>query len=132
VHGVDDKEARARLGRFGLDGARHLVTIADLSGGQKARVVLASLALQRPHILVLDEVRARWEGSRGYQGWRFEALQRSSCPLGRRAALSFRVRDGGAGEGEGTHMLHSSYLTSMSHPLLSFILLSFNLLLHLE
>ena len=36
----------------GLDGPRHLVKIKDLSGGQKARVVLASIALQSPHILV--------------------------------------------------------------------------------
>ena len=40
---------------FGLDGARHLVRCGALSGGQKARVVLAGLALQRPHLLLLDE-----------------------------------------------------------------------------
>jgi len=31
------------------------VKICDLSGGQKARVVFASLARQQPHVLVLDE-----------------------------------------------------------------------------
>ena len=40
---------------FGLDGTRHLIKIGDLSGGQKARVVFASISIQRAHILVLDE-----------------------------------------------------------------------------
>ncbi|CAM9950347.1 unnamed protein product, partial [Hapterophycus canaliculatus] len=52
------KVARAMffvLGQFGLDGARHLIPIAELSGGQKARVVFASLSMSQPHILLLDE-----------------------------------------------------------------------------
>lgn len=43
------------LGQFGLDGARHLIPIAELSGGQKARVVFASLSMSQPHIMLLDE-----------------------------------------------------------------------------
>ena len=39
-------EARKYLGMFGLDGARHLINISELSGGQKSRVVFASLALK--------------------------------------------------------------------------------------
>jgi ATP-binding cassette, subfamily F, member 1 len=42
-------------GMFGLDGARHLIRIEQLSGGQKARCVFAGLALRKPHLLVLDE-----------------------------------------------------------------------------
>lgn len=47
--------ARALLGRFGLEGHAHTIPCRDLSGGQKARVVFASLALEAPHIMVLDE-----------------------------------------------------------------------------
>lgn len=49
------QEARKWLGKFGLDSARHVMPVRDLSGGQKARVCFASIALRRPHILVLDE-----------------------------------------------------------------------------
>lgn len=48
-------DGRQVLGQFGLDGARHLIPIAELSGGQKARVVFASLSMSQPHILLLDE-----------------------------------------------------------------------------
>ncbi|CAM9281089.1 unnamed protein product [Ectocarpus sp. 6 AP-2014] len=52
---VPEQQARKVLGQFGLDGARHLIPIAELSGGQKARVVFASLSMSQPHILLLDE-----------------------------------------------------------------------------
>jgi ABC-type Mn2+/Zn2+ transport system ATPase subunit len=55
--GLRPEQMRAMLGRFGLSGAHHLTPIVKLSGGQKARVVFASIALSRPHILLLDEVR---------------------------------------------------------------------------
>jgi len=47
--------ARALLGRFGLEGHNHLTPIVKLSGGQKARVVFASICLSQPHMLLLDE-----------------------------------------------------------------------------
>lgn len=53
--GLKPEEMRARLGRFGLSGHHHLQPIAKLSGGQKARVVFADIALSNPHILLLDE-----------------------------------------------------------------------------
>lgn len=46
---------RNRLGKYGLEGHAHEVTMRDLSGGQKARVVFVDLSLQEPHILLLDE-----------------------------------------------------------------------------
>ena len=47
--------ARNLLGKFGLSGSAHLIKVRDCSGGQKARVVFASLTLTKPHLLILDE-----------------------------------------------------------------------------
>lgn len=51
----DYQSIRNRLGKYGLEGHAHEVTMRDLSGGQKARVVLVELSLQEPHVLLLDE-----------------------------------------------------------------------------
>ena len=51
----DYQSVRNRLGKYGLEGHAHDVTMRDLSGGQKARVVFVVLSLQGPHILLLDE-----------------------------------------------------------------------------
>lgn len=51
----DYQSIRNRLGKYGLEGHAHEVTMRDLSGGQKARVVFVDLSLQNPHILLLDE-----------------------------------------------------------------------------
>lgn len=55
IHSVEEKDARAMLGRFGLGGHTHLRPISSLSGGQKSRVVLSNLSHQKPNILFLDE-----------------------------------------------------------------------------
>ncbi|KAH8506955.1 hypothetical protein H0E87_013682, partial [Populus deltoides] len=53
--GLSKVEAvREKLGKFGLE-QNHLTPIANLSGRQKARIVLTSIYIPRPHILLLDE-----------------------------------------------------------------------------
>jgi ATPase subunit of ABC transporter with duplicated ATPase domains len=47
--------ARKHLARFGLTGKLATKSIAKLSGGQKSRVAFASIAFQRPHLMLLDE-----------------------------------------------------------------------------
>ncbi|WGF87140.1 ABC-F family ATP-binding cassette domain-containing protein [Marinivivus vitaminiproducens] len=46
---------RARLGRFGLGANQALQKVAVLSGGEKARLTFALMALDDPQILILDE-----------------------------------------------------------------------------
>jgi ATP-binding cassette subfamily F protein 3 len=54
--GQTEEEYRGVLGRFGITGQTALQPIQTLSGGQKSRVVFAMMAMNNPHILVLDEV----------------------------------------------------------------------------
>ncbi len=53
--GMTPQDARNQLGKFGLTGKVHLNKMETLSGGQKSRVVFATLAYSKPHILFLDE-----------------------------------------------------------------------------
>jgi ATP-binding cassette subfamily F protein 1 len=55
TEGLKPEDMRAKLGKFGLSGHHHLQPICKLSGGQKARVVFAAIALSNAHILLLDE-----------------------------------------------------------------------------
>jgi ATPase subunit of ABC transporter with duplicated ATPase domains len=43
------------MGRLGLSGDKPLRKIAELSGGEKARVALAMFALKASNVLILDE-----------------------------------------------------------------------------
>lgn len=52
---ISYQEARNLLGRFGLGGHAHEILLRSCSGGEKARVVMANLTLQSPHLLILDE-----------------------------------------------------------------------------
>ena len=54
-YNLDYQECRKRLGTVGLAGFAHEVKIADLSGGQKARVALCDLTCKAPDVIILDE-----------------------------------------------------------------------------
>jgi ATP-binding cassette subfamily F protein 3 len=55
-HGAkSEEEARQFLGGFGLKGQLAVQQIGTLSGGQKARLVFATVMFTVPHVLVLDE-----------------------------------------------------------------------------
>lgn len=54
-YNTEYQECRKRLGSVGLAGHAHEVKIADLSGGQKARVALCDLACKAPDVIILDE-----------------------------------------------------------------------------
>ena len=50
-----EQELRNHLGRFGFQGDRITDPVEPFSGGEKARLVLALLVLQKPNLLLLDE-----------------------------------------------------------------------------
>jgi ATP-binding cassette subfamily F protein 3 len=46
---------RARLGQFGFSQGKADVSVSNLSGGEKARLVFALMSFAAPHIMILDE-----------------------------------------------------------------------------
>jgi len=48
-------QVRSQLARFGLDAARAETPVANLSGGEKARLLLALATRDAPQLLILDE-----------------------------------------------------------------------------
>ena len=46
---------RAQLGRFGFSGDKAMTLVARLSGGERARLALALITRDAPHLLILDE-----------------------------------------------------------------------------
>jgi ATP-binding cassette subfamily F protein 3 len=53
--GQPESKIRARVAQMGLDTARMDTKAADLSGGEKARLLLGLVAFSGPHVLILDE-----------------------------------------------------------------------------
>ena len=52
---LDETRARAQLGGFGFPGEKADTRIAQLSGGERARLLLAIATLDKPNLLILDE-----------------------------------------------------------------------------
>jgi ATP-binding cassette, subfamily F, member 3 len=52
---MTDLTARSFLGSFGFSGDQALAKIDTMSGGEKARLVLALIVLEKPQLLLLDE-----------------------------------------------------------------------------
>ena len=51
----DETQARTRLGGFGFSGDKADTKIANLSGGERARLLIAIATLEKPNLLILDE-----------------------------------------------------------------------------
>jgi len=50
-----EPKVRAQLGRFGFEQDRADVKVANLSGGEKARLLFALMSRDAPHLMILDE-----------------------------------------------------------------------------
>jgi ATP-binding cassette subfamily F protein 3 len=50
-----EPQIRAHLGRFGFDKTRADTKIKNLSGGEKARLAIALMCHDHPHVMILDE-----------------------------------------------------------------------------
>lgn len=55
MQGSSQAAVRAQLGRFGFSGARATQKVSGLSGGERARLALALITRDAPHLLILDE-----------------------------------------------------------------------------
>jgi len=55
MEGKPPLAVRAQLGRFGFSGDRATTEVARLSGGERARLALALVTRDAPHLLILDE-----------------------------------------------------------------------------
>jgi len=52
---LGEPQARSFLGKFGFSGDQALEAVDTMSGGEKARLVLALIVLEKPQLLLLDE-----------------------------------------------------------------------------
>lgn len=55
MEGKSPAAVRAQLGRFGFSGPRATAMVEKLSGGERARLALALITRDAPHLLILDE-----------------------------------------------------------------------------
>ncbi|MEO8926332.1 MAG: ABC-F family ATP-binding cassette domain-containing protein [Caulobacteraceae bacterium] len=52
---LTDSQRRSRLAQFGMTVEKVETTVANLSGGERARLLLNLVAMEKPHLLILDE-----------------------------------------------------------------------------
>jgi ATP-binding cassette subfamily F protein 3 len=52
---ASESSRRSKLAQFGLDFGKQETTVANLSGGERARLLLNMVAMDAPHMLILDE-----------------------------------------------------------------------------
>ena len=52
---LTEREVRTQLGGFGFSADKQLTKVANLSGGERARLMLALATLDKPNLLILDE-----------------------------------------------------------------------------
>ncbi|GAG47818.1 unnamed protein product, partial [marine sediment metagenome] len=55
MHDATEAQRRTRLGTYGFGADKADTKCANLSGGEKARLLLALATFHGPHILILDE-----------------------------------------------------------------------------
>ena len=55
MKGASPAAVRAQLGRFGFSGQKAITLVGKLSGGERARLALALITREAPHMLILDE-----------------------------------------------------------------------------
>jgi ATP-binding cassette, subfamily F, member 3 len=55
MKGATPGAVRAQLGRFGFAGPKAMTEVGKLSGGERARLALALITRDAPHMLILDE-----------------------------------------------------------------------------
>jgi ATP-binding cassette subfamily F protein 3 len=55
MKGASPGAVRGQLGRFGFSGPKATTLVGKLSGGEKARLALALITRDAPHMLILDE-----------------------------------------------------------------------------
>ena len=55
MQGASQGAVRAQLGRFGFSGPRATQKVGEMSGGERARLALALITRDAPHLLILDE-----------------------------------------------------------------------------
>ena len=55
MQGKPESAVRGQLGRFGFSGPKATTAVSQLSGGERARLALALVTRDAPHLLILDE-----------------------------------------------------------------------------